>query len=207
MIFDKAFKKQLKGDRIMSEVAPVSFIENQRKKRQEEEKIKDVFEDGPGISKNEMWGKAEKRFSNGGLPGITCKMEIGNHDVYLKTSWLEGRIVRIDITLSRGDRYQPVTEKEISLSSSIFDNARYDIETICKHASELLQSGAVGIKHVVDDWMGRRGYPNGYCPQIPAIGESGEKGPTYQKGPMDAAAKLILMRANDWKKMIMSMEG
>ena len=161
---------------------------------------------GPGLHDNKQWGEIEKALAEGSLPGITSKLEIGNHDVYLKTSWWKGSIVRIDLTLSGcpgGSRTS--TPLETTLETANIDLARSSCETICKQASEMLQSGVVGIGHIIDDWAGRQTYPGGDCPQIPGVDSDGNPVPaTYQRGPIDAAAKYMRLRIDDWSKLMVT---
>lgn len=159
---------------------------------------------GPGLHENKRWGEIERALSGGSLDGIISKLEIGDHDVYLKTSWWSGSIVRIDLTLSGcpGGVREP-TPREVVLETANIDLARASCEVICKQASELLQAGTVGIGHVIEDWAGRRTYPSGYCPQIPGLDANGNTvNATFQKGPIDAAAKYMRLRINEWSDMM-----
>ncbi len=163
---------------------------------------------GPGLYENKRWGQIERALSEGALAGIISKLEIGDHDVYLKTSWWEGSIIRIDLTLSgrlNGD--SAATPREVTLETTNIDLARSSCEMVCKQASEMLQSGIVGIGHVIDDWIGRNTYPSGYCPQIPGVDESGNTlGATFQKGPVDAAAKYMKLRIEEWSELMAAKE-
>ncbi len=159
---------------------------------------------GPGLHAGDRWLGIEKALHEESLPGITAKLEIGDHDVYLKTAWRNGSIVRIDLTLSGcSNENGASTPLEVSLETAKMDLARSSCETICKQASEMLQSGVVGIGHVIDDWAGRQTYPDGYCPQIPGIGPDGKPSDrTYQRGPLDAAAKYMRLRIDEWSKLM-----
>lgn len=161
-----------------------------------------VTDDDPKLSDNEMWKAIEARLrSNDGLPGFTYKMEIGDYDIYVKTAWYKAKIVRIDVTLSqkghKGKR-RAASPSEESLEATRFDLAKASLETICQQASDMLQSGQVGIGHIVDEWMGSEMYPMGWCPQLPMANAEGEVGPSVVKGPIDAVAKLIKRRLPVW---------
>lgn len=159
---------------------------------------------GPGLHSSARWLGIEKALHTESLPGITAKLEIGDHDVYLKTAWKDGSIVRLDLTLSGSSGgTEDSTPLEVSLETAKLDLARTSCEAICKAASEMLQSGVVGIGHIIDDWAGRKTFPDGYCPQIPGIGPDGEPvSGTEQKGPLDAAAKYMRLRIEEWSRMM-----
>jgi len=167
--------------------------------------LDDVLDCDAGLSDGAMWRAVEGALSNDGLCGITAKLEIGQHDLYLKTSWYHCRIVRVDITLSRNNENYHATVKEATLDATRFDLARSALESICKQASDMLQSGVVGIDYVINDWVGREMYPSGYCPQLPGMDANGvEAGATFQKGPTDAVAKYIRRNLERWVKIMES---
>jgi len=163
------------------------------------ETVESIIAGEPSISGSVGWQEADRALrSPGGLPGFITKMVIGVHDLYLKTDWKDGRIVRIDITLSRGHDTcddLPKSERQVNLETTRFDLARSWVESECKMASDMLQSGFGGIGDVINAWVGVEGYPSGFCPQVvdPVSG-----GPTYQKSPLHAAAMLILARLPEW---------
>lgn len=159
------------------------------------------------IVDNQHWREADAVLrSPGGTHGITAKLEIGQHDLYLKTAWHKGKIIRVDITLSRGRDVNddlPKSAQQVSLETTRFDLARSWVEDSCRMASTLLQTGEVDIRHIIDEWIGIEGYPQGYCPQLPGVNpQTGEEGPTHQKGPLHAAAMLLMKRHDAWKARI-----
>ena len=169
-------------------------------------KLEQILNSGPSLEDNKQWNAVEHEFCKKDLPSITAKLEIGQHDLYLKTAWWRGSIVKVDITLSRGrepedgsSKNPKKSAKQISLETTRFDLARSWVESECRLASMLLQSGTVGIGAILDRWSGVEGYPTGYCRQLKAVNAStGESGPTFQKGPLHAAAMLIGRRLVDW---------
>jgi hypothetical protein len=159
------------------------------------------------LYQNQRWREIDAAMRDGGgLPGITSKIEIGQHDIYLKTAWFKGQIVRIDITLSRGRDATddlPRSAKEVSLETTRYDLARAWAEDSCRMASNLLQTGEASIEDVISEWIGVEGYPQGYCPQLPGVNpETGEEGPTFQKGPLHVAALILTKRLPVWTKWI-----
>ncbi len=168
---------------------------------------KDIVDAEPQLHNNQLWREVDSIFRVEGLPGYTYKMELGAHDLYVKMSWYKGKIVRIDVTLSRkghaGDGL-PKTAKEATLEATRFDLAKASLEEICIQASDLLQGGQVGIGHIVQDWRGREMYPSGWCPQLPEANAQGDIGPSRVMGPTDAVAKLIQRNLVRWTE---EMEG
>lgn len=151
--------------------------------------------DGIELHQNSHWKRVNNLLHQSELSGILAKIEIGEADVYLNTCWLDGKIVKIDITLSRSkdmDDGLPKSAREVSLEASKFDLARTAMESMCKMASEMLQSGIVGIDYIVDDWAGREMYPSGFSPQAGGM----------VKGPSDAVAKIIRRRFEEWKEFM-----
>ena len=166
---------------------------------------------GPNLKLLPRWRQIDAALSSiDGLPGITAKIEIGQHDLYLKTAWFEGKIVRLDITLSRGrgvDDGLPLSERQVNLETTRFDLARSWVENECRMASNLLQTGEAGIGTITEEWIGVEGYPSGHCKQLPGVNpETGESGPTFQRGPLTAAGMLIQRRLVEWTKYIKSIE-
>jgi hypothetical protein len=177
----------------------------------EESKLKELLEGGPQLTSLKEWREIDNVFrSVQSLPSITAKLEIGQHDLYLKTAWYRGRIVRIDITLSRGhDAHDdlPKTGQQASLETTRYDLARSWVEDSCRLASNLLQTGQVGIATIIENWIGMEGYPVGYCKQLPGVNpDTGEVGPSFQKGPLHAAAALILRRLVEWTERMEGVE-
>jgi len=174
--------------------------------KSEEEKFERMLSEGPNLTTIPTWQEIDAELRAGGLPGITAKIEIGQHDLYLKTAWYKGRIVRLDITLSRGREPGddlPKTHHMITLETTRFDLARSWVENECRMASNLLQTGQAGIGTILDEWVGVEGYPSGFCPQLPGVNpETGLSGPTYQKGPLHAAAMLIRSRLVAWSEFV-----
>jgi len=167
---------------------------------------------GPNLTLLPRWRQIDAALrSIDGLPGITAKVEIGMHDLYLKTAWFQGKIVRLDITLSRGKDAQndlPKSAKEANLETTRFDLARAWVENECRTASLLLQTGEAGIGTIIDEWTGVEGYPQGHCPQLPALNDAGEVtgGATFQKGPLHAAAMLLQRRLVPWTEYVREIE-
>jgi len=170
-----------------------------------EEKYKELIESGPSLRSSQEWKKINAGLRDG-LHGVNAKMEIGHHDLYIKTDWYDGRIVRIDVTLSRGKDTTddlPKSEHTMSLETTRFDLARSWIENECRMASDLLQTGEAGIGDVIDEWVAVEGYPSGYCKQLPGVNlETGEVGPTFQRGPLHAVAMLIKRRLVAWSEFV-----
>jgi len=167
-----------------------------------EQKFDELLSSGPDLTRNKEWREIDAKMRKGGLPGISAKIEIGQHDLYLKTAWHGGRIVRIDITLSRGRGIAddlPKSEHQVNLETTRFDLARSWVENECRMASNLLQTGKAGIGTVIDEWTMVEGYPSGYCPQIPGVNpETGMTGPTFQRGPLHASAMLLRRNLVRW---------
>lgn len=158
------------------------------------------------LQANRNWREIDAALSDiEGLPGVTSKVEIGDHDLYIKMSWFKGKVVHIDITLShsRGDEGLPVSERQATLETTRYDLARSWVENSCRMASSMLQTGEVEIEDIIEEWKGVSGYPQGYCRQLPGTNpETGEKGPTFQCGPLHAAAMMIKTRLGYWTEFI-----
>jgi hypothetical protein len=171
-----------------------------------EEKLKEILDSGPFLSELKEWREVESILMIGELPGIISKMEIDQYDLYIKTAWLKGNVARIDITLSRGHDSSdelPRSEQQASLEATRFDLARSWIEGECRMASHLLQTGNVGMGVILEEWIGAEGYPSGLCPQIVGVNpQTGERGPTFVKGPLHAAGMLIRRRLVQWTEMM-----
>jgi len=168
-------------------------------------KFEQLLEKGPNLEACPEWAAINDKLSHRGLPGIVSKVEIGQHDIYLKTAWYEGRVVRIDITLSRGRGIDdgPQSIDQVKMESTRFDLARSWVENECRMASNLLQTGYAGIGTIVEEWRGVEGYPSGFCKQLPGVNpDTGENGPTFQKGPLHAAAMIIIDRLVSWSELM-----
>jgi len=167
-----------------------------------EDRYDAIVSEEPRVFTNRMWREVESLFHGEGLCGKTVKIEISGHDLYVKTSWFRGRMVRIDVTLSRGPSPAddlPRSQAMESMEASRYDLARMWIESECILATDLLSSGAVGPGHLVERWMGRRGYPSGYCPQLSfRNAETGVEQPMPVSSPVDAVARLIRARLVEW---------
>lgn len=157
------------------------------------------------VYKNKEWIQVDKALRHvDGLQGITSKIIIGDHALYVKTAWFAGKIVHIDITISRekGDE-GPVSVGLASAEATNYDLARSWVETSCRMASTMLQMGEAEIEDIAEEWKGVSGFPKGYCMQLLATNpETGEIGPTFQPSPLSAAAMLIMRRKDDWAKRL-----
>ena len=173
-----------------------------------EKLLEKLLGEGPSLTGCPEWKAINEEMGLDGLPGITSKVEIGQHDIYLKTAWYNGRIVRIDITLSRGRGIDGgmKTEDQVKMETTRFDLARSWVENECRMASNLLQTGYAGVGTILEEWMGVEGYPSGYCPQLPGLNpETGDSGPTFQKGPLHAAAMVIKDRMVHWHSLVQAL--
>lgn len=161
------------------------------------------------VKRNRKWLEIDSVLHNiDGLPGVISKLEIGDHDLYVQTAWYKGKIVYIDATLSRGrgDDGLPISERQATLETTRYDLARSWLESSCHMASTMLQTGEVDIGDIIEEWNGMEGYPQGYCKQLPATNEqTGESGPTFQRGPLHAVAKLLQRRVDYWREFIESL--
>lgn len=162
----------------------------------ESEKTRDLLAVGPNLADSKTWKKINAKLGSEGLLGMTSKLVIGNHDVYVKTSWFGRSIVRIDITLSSGRGSLSPDTQDDSLDQTRFDLSKSWVEDSCRMASNLLQTGNVGINTILDSWLGVEGYPQGYCPQLGGI----------MKGPLHAVAVLIKNRLYSWYTKIDAQE-
>lgn len=138
--------------------------------------------------------KRSKMFDTGnndGADGFTYKLDIGLNSIYVKTAWSNGTLVYIDITVSLGSKCDgiPKTIEELDLEHQRCSESRSWIEVSCKSATLLLESGA-SIDEIIGQWMGVRGFPNGYCPQLESL----------VPGPLHAAALLLQKRKDEWSQ-------
>jgi hypothetical protein len=120
--------------------------------------------------------------------GFTSKLTIGTHDVYLKTGWHGGRMVHIDMTISRSSGPDAPDSANEKLEQDKFFLARAWVEDSCRMASKLFDRGA-DADEIVSMWMGVEGYPSGYCPQIGGL----------VRGPLHAAAAHIKKNHERWQ--------
>jgi len=171
-----------------------------------ETRLQEVLSAGPDLRTVKEWQMINNSMLGDGLPGITTKVEIGGHDLYLKTVWFRGRVVRIDITLSRGTvagEDVPKSGHAVSLEATRFDLARSWLENECRMASNLLQTGSAGIGTIIEEWTMVSGFPSGHCPQLPPMGPDGpEEGATFQCGPLHAIAMILRKRLPDWAEQM-----
>ena len=126
--------------------------------------------------------RIEGRITTDTLRGMTAKLAVGDCDLYLKTAWFEGRIVRIDLTISRGGT---------GVAQEAYYLARSWVEDSCRMASKLLERGA-DIEEIIGMWKGVEGYPSGACDQLQQL----------VKGPLHAIAVLIENRHDTWRDSI-----
>jgi len=164
--------------------------------------MSDLLHDGAAPWDWAAWGQAEVALgSTEGLPGITAKLELGNHDLYVKTAWYRGRIARIDVTISSRKESMDDLPRSLGMASAQAtrdDLAKRSMESVCKLASELLQAG-VGIGYIIRDWQDREGWPYGRCKQIGSIDPTtGMRQSIKVKGPQDAVAKLLTKELLNW---------
>ena len=120
-----------------------------------------------------------------GAEGRTVKLVIGGHDLYVKIGCVQDRPIYIDVTISRGGDQagyaDPVADE---LATQIVDDARAQLEVICRQASALLQLGAWGLDDLTQAWRGTKFEPSGICPQVQGIVSS----------PLDAVARYLGLR-------------
>lgn len=133
--------------------------------------------------------------SSAGVGGLTCKVDIGNHDLYVKLAFMDSRLVKIDATVSAGKSING--EEAHPAESSRYDIVRMWIESECQIASDLIASGVADPDYLISWWVGRRGYPSGYSQKL-AFEENGVMRPMIIKGPFDAIAKLLRARLTEW---------
>ena len=185
-----------------------------------------------------------------GIRGITVKIDIGDHDMYVKTAWLREvtlerlpelawsaeeelmaraedellgkgeshveaspqltfartrvRMVKIDATITPGGQDRVGREAVESLEASRSDIVRMWMESELQLASDLLASGAVGPDHLIEWWLGRRGYPSGHCTKLSFVNDGGHLQPMPVSGPFDAIAKLLNVRLDEWTKTMLT---
>lgn len=141
--------------------------------------------------------------SHAGISGMTVKIDIGDHDMYVKLGWLDGRIVRIDATVS--SLSSTISDSEMdSLEASRYDIVRMWIESECQLASDLLASGVVEVEYLIGWWKARRGYPSGYSYKLKFENDSGSIQPMPVAGPFDAIAKLFEQRIESWRSTMLT---
>lgn len=123
--------------------------------------------------------------------GFTCKLDIGLNSIYVKTAWIDDILVYIDITVSLGskDDGMPTTIEKLDLEHQRCSESRSWIEVSCKSATLMLELG-VSMDEIIVQWMGVRGFPNGYCSQLES----------FVPGPLHAAALLLQKRKDEWSQ-------
>jgi len=140
--------------------------------------------------------------SHDGVVGKTVKIDIGSHDMYVKTGWFEGRLIRIDATVTPGPS-EPVNELQ-PLEASRYDIVRMWIESECQLASDLLATGEVEVEYLIEWWKGRRGYPKGYSQKMSFENDAGIVQPMPVAGPFDAMSKLFEARIGEWRNEMLT---
>jgi len=142
--------------------------------------------------------KIEKFLLQEGAESFVNKMSINDgeheHDFYLKVAWWRGRPVWIDITKSRNsveiDNGGDVLETV--LQGRLTDSTRSFMEIVCREASLLLSSRRCSLEDIAELWRVTQTEPKGTCQQVAdAMG-------TRVHGPLDAAAKMLRLKAKDW---------
>jgi hypothetical protein len=132
--------------------------------------------------------------SHDGAQSVTSKLDIGKSSIYVHVSWMMGKIVHIDVTLSRGVESAldalPKTLAQAELEASNYDLGRSWVEESCRKASRLLELG-IDIYEITDGWKGVNGFPSGVCPQLSCI----------VPGPLHATASLIERDLGRWRNM------
>lgn len=153
-----------------------------------------------GINSNAQWCATEELLQ-AGLPTITRKITIGDHDIYMKIGIDDRRPVFIDITIGRsgGDaarhdacaapNRQCIADE---LATRVVDGARAQLEIICRQASVLLQANVWNIEDLVQEWRGTRFEPSGPCIELEMIAKS----------PLDAAAAWCTRDAARWLEWV-----
>jgi hypothetical protein len=132
----------------------------------------------------DVWAQGEACLARGAV-GRTAKLTIGAHDLYAQMAFAGDRPIYITITISRGANVEgyadPVADE---LATQIVDDARAQLEVICRQASTLLQLGAWGLGDLTAAWRGTKFEPSGVCPQVAGIVSS----------PLDAVARYLAAR-------------
>ena len=119
-----------------------------------------------------------------GLLGKNIKLEIGTGDCYLTAAVMDGRLVYVNLTVSRigGDASDMLLSHQTAvLEASKLDVTKALVERVCRDASELLQRGEWGAMDLIMAWRGTRFDPEGYCRQVNSLVAS----------PLDAAAQWL----------------
>ena len=118
-----------------------------------------------------------------GLPGTNVKLEIGAGDCYLTMAIMGGRLVHVNLTVSRvgGPENVMGTPQVAVLEASKLDVTKALVEIVCREANQLLQRGAWDAASLVAAWRGTRFDPEGMCPQVQGLVSS----------PLDAVARWI----------------
>jgi hypothetical protein len=124
-----------------------------------------------------------------GLPGWNVKLEIGSGDCYLTAAIMGGRLVHVNLTVSRvgGPELIMRTHQVAVLEASKLDVTKALVEIACRTVNQLLQRGAWDVEDLIAAWRGTRFDPEGVCPQVRGIVSS----------PLDAAAKWLELKAKE----------
>jgi hypothetical protein len=129
----------------------------------------------------DAWAQAEEGLAQG-AEGRTVKMTIGDHDIYAKVGFVADRPVYIDITIGHGREGNGYTSPLANeLATQLVDDARAQLEVICRQASTLLQIGAWDLGDITAAWRGTKFEPSGVCPQVQGLVSS----------PLDAIARYL----------------
>jgi hypothetical protein len=133
---------------------------------------------------HDAWARAELALAQG-TEGRTVKLVIDGRDLYVKVAFAmaEARPVHIDITLGHSPqlerRYETLVANE--LATQLVDDARAQLEVICRQASALMQLGVWGLEDLQATWRGTKFSPAGFCPQVCG----------FVSSPLDAVARYL----------------
>lgn len=150
---------------------------------------------------NNKWERIEALMKAKSIRAQNVKIVIcdgsHNHDLYVKLGWAERRWVWIDITVSRFTEIHGKSETtdEVDARRKLLETNKRLIEIICFHATELLQSGERTLQDIVKSWKGTHSHPEGVCESIRTKDNEGRV-----TSPLDAAAKLIEKRIDQWEE-------
>jgi hypothetical protein len=134
---------------------------------------------------NQAWARAESDlYAEVPVPGRVIKLKVGEHDIYAKIAYSEGRPVYVDISLAFADRRRPTCVAETEAITAGVTNARAQLEVICRQASALLQANVWSQDDLVRAWRATQFDPAGLCPQVEGIVSS----------PLDAVARYLEKR-------------
>jgi len=153
--------------------------------------------------------RIENTLGRDGVEAITHKLVIHDgdkqHDLYIKIGWWHGRPVWVDVTIAQFAK-EGVTDSlvlpvealslVVNLRRRITENTRALIEVICREATLLLSSRRCSLDELADLWRATGAEPKGRCEQV--VDDLGDR----VHGPLDAAAKLFKLKAEEWEKMM-----